>query len=492
MFSVKAVALLLLVFLVASAGCSTTTPQLFESDRSSPAGEPEPTQEVDEPLTGPPDTLPWLGGEEETIGRENGIWHNASIDVNASDGLDEEEQRAYLSRTMARVEFIRGHEFTRSIDVEVVTREEVKQRVERTGSFASDEALSERRLRIMNVFWEALFFVGEDEDAAEVRATEASSFLGAYYRFGSDTIRVVTDEHRIVRIDERLLAHEFVHALQDEYAGTPLETRSDDDNYATAALIEGDAVVVTRLYAERCTSGTWECVEVPATGGSEASQEVHAGFRTLRSFAYSDGPAFVYHLYERGGWPAVDRAFENRPRTTEEIIHPERYPAESPVRPDIPPPSDGWEVMGGPYTVGEVELFGLFWYQDRTSGTSLVDTSFGNADRGRFDRYTFVSEPSAGWDGDGLTIVGNGKGQSGYVWVTQWDTVRDAEEFAAAHRRVLQAQGAAAIDSRTWMIPEGSYADAFAVVQDGRTVTIVNGPRIEDLSAIHPPLDRAE
>lgn len=440
-----------------------------------------------------------VGSENDTtVGWEAGYWHNDSIDVTLDDGLSSEEWEPYLARSMARVEYLRGHEFTRPIAIEVITREQVRQKVEETGSFLSNRKLTPRQIRIMNVFWEALFFVGEDEDVRVVRASEQSSFLGAYYLFQTDRIKVVTATPDRLVIRERLLIHDLVHALQDEYGNTPLGTRSDDDNYATSALIEGDATVVEYRYSERCESGAWECVSPPSSDsdGSSGSSDVHVGFRVLRQFAYSDGPSFVQYLYEHGhgdadGWDAVDRAFAVRPRTTEEIIHPERYPAnDTPTPSTSTTPRDGWERIGGPYQVGEVEIFAMFWYQDAGYDIRVIDTdSITDPDGGRYDRLNYTSVSSEGWNGDGLEIYANGN-ETGYVWITTWDTHRDATEFHRAYLELLAGHGARQVGDGTWVVPEGEYADAFAVRLDGQDVIVVNGPSEEDLPDIYPPSEQ--
>lgn len=471
--------------LVVLAGCSVPLPGLDTGPRDSAE------------ISG--EIVVRVGSEDDdVVGWEAGYWHNETVDVSLDDGLSDAELEAYLARSMARVEYLRGHEFTRPIAVEVVTREQVRRKVEETGSFNRNEALSDRETLIMNVFWEALFFVGEDDDVREVRAAEQSSFLGAYYLSGSDRIKVVTATPDEWAVGERLLIHELVHALQDEYGDTPLETRSDDDGYATAALVEGDAKVVEYRFREQCDSEAWACVAPPPTdaGGSSGSADVHRGFRILRQFAYSDGPAFVQYLYENGvdgreGWNAVDRAYTVRPRTTEEIIHPERYPAPDPRQPATSTtPRAGWERIGGPYQVGEVEIYAMFWYQDAGYGNRVVDTdSFTVPDGGRYDRFNYTSTPSEGWDGDGLEVYTRGN-ETGYVWTTAWDTRRDAAEFHRAYLDLLAGHGARQVDERTWVVPDGEFADAFSVALDGRRVVVVNGPSVADLRDIYPDPER--
>jgi hypothetical protein len=87
----------------------------------------------------------------------------------------------------------------------------------------------------------------------------------------------------------------------------------------------------------------------------------------------------------------------------------------------------------------------------------------------------------------------------GYVWVTTWESNEDATEFRNAYRSILTARDATTpqrVESEntgstaktakttTYVIPDGSYADAFRVTQDGTQVTIVNGPNVTSLDNI--------
>lgn len=68
-----------------------------------------------------------------------------------------------------------------------------------------------------------------------------SSVYPAFYKAGSDTIHVL-------KKDEGILRHEWVHALHDQYADFPqlfAETQTTDELLALRAIIEGVAVVLS-------------------------------------------------------------------------------------------------------------------------------------------------------------------------------------------------------------------------------------------------------
>jgi hypothetical protein len=49
-------------------------------------------------------------------------------------------------------------------------------------------------------------------------------------------------------------------------------------------------------------------------------------------FPYLDGLYFTQRIWGRGGWDAVEAAWAEPPRSTEQVMHPERYPDDEPVR----------------------------------------------------------------------------------------------------------------------------------------------------------------
>jgi hypothetical protein len=201
---------------------------------------------------------------------------------------------------------------------------------------------------------------------------------------------------------------------------------------------------------------------------------------------------YVASLKDRGGWDAVDERFAAPPESTEQIIH---------VTDERPVPIEyrdrarsGWMLypdqgQNGSDTVGEASIFSMFWYQARSSNADTVNPQGLLETESRYDVYNYAADPSAGWANDRVFPYHKGSGEAaeyGYVWVTEWDTERDARQFQDAYRAILRAQGAEKRAGNVWVIPDGPYADAFRVTRDGTRVVIVNGPRVGALSNIRP------
>jgi len=103
------------------------------------------------------------------IGWEAGYWHNDSVDVDLSDGLSEAEAGPYLARSMARVEYLRGTEFTREVTMEVVTEAGYRTQLEEYRR-AGDSGDAAHRATL-DAHWaqvyEATFVQGADETPPE-------------------------------------------------------------------------------------------------------------------------------------------------------------------------------------------------------------------------------------------------------------------------------------------------------------------------------------
>lgn len=466
-----------------STSTATLTPSETERPQpttTQPTATQSPTRTASE-RTGLPDP------PTDVLGWENGYWYNESINVDASDGLGYGEIKPLLNRSMARVEYLRRHEFTRDISVRLPTRDTLRRILER------QDRRNAERVRSLNRYYEALFLIGEETDATTVVSrTNANAILG-FYIPGSDTIWLITNESGVLLADESLLIHELTHALQDEYDVAVTRASGSNREMAYSSLVEGEANYIEALFEERCDSGVWDCVERNASTQSTLDSLTHPGLAVLSYFPYSDGPAFIHHVYVNGldgrtGWDAVDRAYVNQPQSSTQIIHPELYPVEDASRRSISisiDPRNGWVPVSN-NSYGEAAIFTMFWHQSYERGVDIVNPrSFFRPDGGTYDQFNYTSVPSEGLRADRVVGVTNGT-ENGYVWVTEWATQQDAREFYDAYRTVIESYDAERIGDHMWMISDGTFEDAYYVQIDGTTVTIVNGPDVDTLDDIYP------
>ncbi|MFB6228354.1 MAG: Hvo_1808 family surface protein [Halobacteriales archaeon] len=450
-----------------------------------------------------------IADTDDRLGREDGYWYNESVPVDRSDGLNETELDAVVSRAMARIEKIRGLEFKQRVPVNVISREQ----------FASNQTGGETQTRNrlhQNAKWEAMFMINESTNAIETQQSNQAASVSGYYSPSREEIVIVSENTTSPKMDEITLSQELFHALQDrkfdlqDLSWYPGQT--EEEHNAADGVIEGDGNYVDYLYEQRCEN-EWDCLLPESSGGGGGgAPDINIGLLQVTLQPYSDGPGLVQSLHEQEGWEAVNDLYENPPASTEQVIHPEKYGEDEPSYPTVEDTaSNGWEVleMGDGAinyaSFGEGGLAVMMWYpsfvaSDRTDSPQNVIVPYadhfnfqkGSTQLRPINQYNYDFPVTDGWDGDRLVPYVNGSSaetnETGYVWKINWDSEQDATEFTEGYTQLLDYHGAQAVDSRenTYRIPEGNgFADAFHIQQDGNTVTIVNAPTVDDLGDVH-------
>jgi hypothetical protein len=406
----------------------------------------------------------------EQLGVQNGYAANDTLDVTTEDGLNGSELDAVVARTMARVEVIRGLGFTGTVPVEVISREQF---LNRSGRDTTVDTPAERAREQR---YEAAFLVGEDRTVgAAFDSIYGGSVLG-YYSSASNQI-VIVSSNETPTVDRTTLAHELVHALQDQRLSLLGGADGPDEAMAQTGVVEGDARYVESRYEQRCGEA-WECIDRPESSSAGSIEDRNLGLFLTVYAPYSEGPTFVHRAYQGGGWDAVNDLYVRPPKSSEQLIHPSDYPEDRPVRVVVPDRSTAAFERATPTTVGEATLFAMLWQQRAIDRESLTENP------GPYSAYNYESTPSAGWAGDKL-VPYLGEEGDGYVWKLRWETKRDARQFARAFRGILtNSLNATAEGEGVYRVPDGPYEDVFRVTRDGRTVRIVNAPTIEALDEI--------
>ena len=433
----------------------------------------------------PENGLPNPAGD--IIGWENGYWYNESISVDQSDGLSTSERKAFVARSMARVEYLRQLEFTQNVTIKPISRDELPAVATNT-TFYNDTTFG---APTNEQLWEALFLIDEPANATKaIRQYQTAVVLGYAAEEGADRIVIVTEDPKNPVIGSVTLIHELTHVLQHQHFNLSRQKyRPDtlDGEFAKNGLVEGGATYVHKRYARKCDD-EWACVDAPR-GWSNLGRSNNPGLSRLFSQPYSDGPVYINRLVQRGGWDAVNATYESLPTSTEQIIHPDR-PSEPLTAISFNDTSqNGWTVIeqqGKTYQrIGEVGIYTLFWYQANRHDIPALEEQISTETDRPFDTYNYTSVFSTGWGNDRLVAYKNGE-KRGYIWKTTWDTQEDAVEFYEAYQQILQAHDAVQRRTQTWIIENGSFADAFRIVIEGNTVTIVNGPTVSDIEDIRP------
>lgn len=438
------------------------------------------------PIAAQTDDRPDNPTTSETIGYVDGYWYDDALPVDDRDGahVPEEELQAVVYRSMARVETIRERTFETTPDVEVITREEFQND---TGVLFGN--ITERDELLENVRYEALFMVDRERDAVEAYKELYGGSVAGYYEPSTDQIVLVSNDLESVEVNENTLAHELVHALQDQLFGLEDFDRSTTNkDVAVNGLVEGDASFVDRQYTERCQA-EWTCL-VPETD-QPGMEGVSWGQYFSMFMPYDEGPSFVEHVYDEGGWAAVDARYESDvPASASEIIHPgtDREPIDLDIEDRS---SEKWSPLAindsvSRLTMGEGTIVSMFADGTVTDEPSVLSANEFLTMSGdlRYDQPI-----SDGWAGGEMVVYTTDAEtvtESGFVWQTEWTDADDASEFRDGYLDLLSLHDAEPVDGvqNTLRIDE-AYPGSYAIEQDGETVTIVRAPTTAELSEIH-------
>lgn len=257
-----------------------------------------------------------------------------------------------------------------------------------------------------------------------------------------------------------ILAHELVHALQDQHVDLEALVRSrehNDRHTAAQAAIEGHATLV--MYAWQTEAATGQPLsfdQLPDLGPlleqttalSTGQMPVYAAsprfIQESLLFPYTSGTEFVQRLWRRNG--DRPRPFGSRlPTTTEQVLH-------------------GLEA--GPGTALRVGRAPAGW-------TLVYDN-----DLGEFEMRLFLqahvavggqARAAAGWAGDRYAILAGPSGtDTAFVWATVWDSEVDAAEFEAAYREAFHSRFGGAAGGASDLVGQDAWAGVEEIRIGGR------------------------
>ncbi|SIS11658.1 Hvo_1808 family surface protein [Natronorubrum thiooxidans] len=428
-------------------------------------------------------TLPQSPDQFDTdreLGAVGDYTHDDTFAFDDNEALTADQLEAVKYRSMARIEVVRELKFKHDVELEVISRDE----------YLSQRGEPESASPFLNELWRGAFVVDGETDANRARNDLYGTAVQGYYT--NDRIVIVADTADGIRIDRETLVHELVHALQDQHFGLERRGETIDERRAELGLLEGEANYVPHLYEQRCGT-TWQCLsdhERPAADDGPATDRPFNVGLFLSIYApYAEGPPFVAHLHDRDGWAAVDRAHENHPTSTSQLIHPERYPDDGPVAVEIPDrSSDDWVPYspdGDPHTetIGEATLFATLW------ANGVIDRPLSEGST-ELSPYNYSHPATDGWAGDTFQVYldTTDESRTGHVWTLVWQRDADAEAFADAYRTLLETRGGAPVNAvdDAYRIPDSEpFGGAYRVTVSGDTVEIVGAPLAIDLEEIH-------
>jgi hypothetical protein len=313
-----------------------------------------------------------------------------------------------------------------------------------------------------------------DYEAAEYDLLKAQ--LAGYYEPADGTMYMAADLGD--EEAEATLAHELVHALQDQRWN--LQERSKyrpgdgDRSEVVSALAEGDATsAMFDVTIARAAPGSGKtAVDIPddvfaeqigaAMNSDPSVKNTPHVMRTSLAAPYVYGTLFVHALRRRGGWDAVNRAWDDPPTTTEQILHLDKWLArEAPMA--VPAPTfaalgPGWKVDDED-TEGELGARIAFeeWMEPKAA-----------------------AEVSGGWGGDRGVLVTNGD-KAAFAWKVRYDPGksrgdRAARAYVGLTRALDKTLGPAKTSDAAFSCRERPDRGPLALTLSGADVVFILGP----------------
>jgi hypothetical protein len=345
------------------------------------------------------------------------------------------------------VEQVRGLTFEHPVAVEAITQMEMAARLRAS----SRESLPALFLRRRSIAWQTIGVIPRATDLRTALLHFETGQVAGYYDPNTGQLVYVGGTAQLTVTDEFVLAHELTHAIDDQHFNLKRLNKlnascRDDDQQATLGAIEGSAQYFATQVLLRFPGAL-----APDGGSSGGSLEGVPPFvTTLELWPYNAGQAFISARVADGGLRSVNAALRQLPVSTEQVMHPERYPSDQPQPVDIP---DLGPALGAGWHDLDVQQVGEEWLKAMLA-LRLEDDVAATA--------------AAGWGG-GIYRAWTDGTHSAVVMKTVWDTPNDATEFRAAAVEWISKGSTTA-----FVLPPDGLTVEISFATDARTEGILN------------------
>lgn len=334
-------------------------------------------------------------------------------------------EREKLDEIKAHAVEVRELEPLAEVECRFITREEAE-------AYFQQEFEEEMRSHFVDAqpVYELLGLISPGDDLRDLALRLVTSQILGFYDTDEEKMFVVGQDDGLDTLSVITLAHEFIHALQDQHfdldalLGEEEEDWDWDEHLALMALVEGDATLAETDYVLRFIALAdlldfdFEEIERLMAGLEDFPEALQ---REL-FFPYEAGEDFASALFDEAGWVAINEAFGAPPTTTEQILHPEKYLAgETGLEVDLPDLTPGlgtgWRLQAS-NTLGEFLL------------ANHLDTQLSRSD----------SEDAAeGWGGDRWALYSDDAAGMLLLLMVEWDAPEELDEFFATYLDWLDA-----------------------------------------------------
>ncbi|MEZ0228559.1 MAG: hypothetical protein ACAI25_08025, partial [Planctomycetota bacterium] len=371
-----------------------------------------------------------------------------AVPARADDERNDPAFKAYEKKTVKladdiqdKVAAMRGLKWLAPVPKGVATEAELKKALVEEFEKPENVKLAETEARVAKAFG----LIPKDfEYLREMRDLLADQIAG-FYDPEAKRLRLVkkgageAGEQAQEMNDKMVMAHELQHALQDQnFDLKRWEAILDghtDRTQAFRCVFEGEATIVGfKFLFEQMGAPCpdmktlWKMnnqmagMDPAAAKAKEKMDKLPPYLTRNLLMAYEDGSIFVEAVFDKGGWEAVSKLFQDPPSSTAQILHPKKF-------------FDKVE----PREISMPGLAKLF------KGTALDASTMGEANvrlilEGRGVKKKAAKTIAGGWAGDRyqMFLAKDGKTEC-LVWLTTWESEEQATAFHDAMKSGLEA-----------------------------------------------------
>jgi len=352
---------------------------------------------------------------------------------------------------MKEVEKLRGWKFKREVKKGVYTEAELRKYITKA---LFEEEFAGGKLALHQWMLTSLGFLPAGMDLQKTMVDVLLNQVGGFYDPKRSSFFMMTKTAGYGDfVNRMLIAHELTHALDDQYfdleALTKPGTDEHDLGFALGSVVEGSATVLMFRwqFAHMSEMNREKMMQVAASEEerSKVLLEAPPYFLTLIA-KYMVGANFLTRnrgmLKLMSGQLTglagdIEHAMKNPPVSSEQILHPEKY--WDPNKLDLPVKlvneaafvtkliGDRKIKVAGKETLGEIHCAILGRRPDREfEMTRMMIPGY------------WTSTAGKGWGGDRVFLLEDTSKDphaKGIVWLTWWDTEKDAEQFERYYTR---------------------------------------------------------
>jgi len=360
-----------------------------------------------------------LGSFAAVLFAQEGEWTQAELEAETASILKDLDQ-------------MRGESFLRPVEVKLASKQDLLEYVLQR----SEETYPPERMAADETIGKMLGVLAPELDLMQTTLALLESQVGGFYDPASESFSLM--EQFPKGIAAAILSHELDHALDDQLFdidGTLEEFMEVTDRAAAFwCVVEGSGQNVGTMWVlgnmDRVDLESFATFQAETQHGlDEAPQWL---WKPLLA-AYLQGSSFLVRksgVLAGSTVPAksadIRTAFESPPRSTEQVLHPEKYwepeHADEPLEVgfDTSALPAGWEVLRED-VLGELLLAIV-------TTTPAERASLDLSDPAAMLGMRFTNELASGWGGDRVILLANEEARVMRL-VTVWDTERDAAEF---------------------------------------------------------------